>query len=77
MLRRFGQVLMALGATVGVSVVAAMVAHLGLAGAPWLINVALAKLGLIAAGGLMAGGAMSVRLARRREQRLLKSGPAP
>ena len=37
------------------------------------VNVALAKLGLIAAGGLMAGGAVSVRLARRQEQRQLKS----
>jgi hypothetical protein len=72
-MRRFGKFLMALGATVGVSVALAMLAHLGLAGVPWLVNVALAKLGLIAAGGLMAGGAVSLRIARRHEQRLLES----
>jgi hypothetical protein len=76
-MRRLGQLLMTLGAAVGVLVALAMVAHLGLAGAPWLVNVALAKLGLIAAGGLMAGGAVTVRLARRQEQRQLGSRPAP
>jgi len=76
-MRRVGQLLMALGAAVGVLVALVMAAHLGLAGAPWLINVALAKLGLIAAGGLMAGGAVSLRLARRHEQRQLGSQPAP
>ena len=75
-MRRFGQLLMALGALVGTLVGLAMLAQLGLAGVPWLINVALAKLGLIGAGGLMAAGAVSVRLARRREQRQLESGPA-
>ena len=68
---------MALGAAVGVLVALAMAAHLGLADAPWLVNVALAKLGLIAAGGLMAGGAVVVRLAKRQEQRQLGSRPAP
>ncbi|HEY2378069.1 MAG TPA: hypothetical protein VGH98_18990 [Gemmatimonadaceae bacterium] len=72
-MRGIGQFLMALGAAIGVLVAVAMVAHLGFAGAPWLVNVALAKLGLIAAGGLMAGGAVSVRLARRHEQRQLES----
>jgi hypothetical protein len=72
-MRRLGHLLMTLGATVGVAVALAMLAHLGLAGAPWLVNVALAKLGLIGAGGLMAAGAVSVRLAARREQRRLAS----
>lgn len=71
-MRRLGQLLMGLGATVGVVVAAAMLLHLGVVGAPWLVNVALAKLGLIAAGGIMAGGAVTVRLAARSEQRLLK-----
>lgn len=59
-------------ATVGVVVAASMLLHLGVAGAPWLVNVALAKLGLVAAGGIMAGEAFTVRLAARREQRLLE-----
>jgi hypothetical protein len=71
-LRRFGQFLLGLGAAVGVSVAIGMFFHLGLVGVPWLVNVALVKLGLVAAGGLMAGGAVSIRLAARREQRLLE-----
>ncbi|HEY6828287.1 MAG TPA: hypothetical protein VI259_15615 [Gemmatimonadaceae bacterium] len=67
-MRRFGQLLMGLGAAVGVMDALAMLAHLGLAGAPWLVNVALAKLGIAASLGLMAGGAVSVRIASRREQ---------
>jgi hypothetical protein len=59
---------MGLGAGVGVVVTIAMFAHLGLVGVPWLVNVALAKLGLLASAGLMAGGAVSVRLAKRRER---------
>lgn len=76
-MRRIGQFLLALGVAVGVVMALAMAIHLGLAGAPWLVNVALAKLGLLAAGGLMAGGAVSMRLANRREQRELGSRPAP
>jgi hypothetical protein len=71
-MRRFGQFLLALGATVGVTVAVAMFFHAGAVGVPWLVNVALAKLGLIGAGGLMAGGAVSIRLASRKEQRQLK-----
>ena len=66
---------MTLGALVGAGVGVAMLAHAGIAGAPWLVNVALAKLGLVASGGLMAGGAATVRLAKRREQRRLPRGP--
>ena len=74
-MRRFGQLLIGLGAAVGVLDAIAMATHLGLTGVPWLVNVALAKLGLIAAGGLMVCGAASVRLGRRREQRRLGSPP--
>ena len=76
-MRRFGQLLMALGAAVGAGVALAVFAHLGVAGAPWLVNVAIAKLGFISAGGLMTGGAISVRLAARRELRQLGSRPVP
>lgn len=72
-MHRFGQWLMGLGVAVGVIVGLAMFAHFGLAGVPWLVNVALAKLGLIAAAGLMAGGAVSIRIARRHDERQLGS----
>ena len=52
-----------------------MLMHAGLVGVPWVVNVALAKLGLVASGGLMAGGAMSIRLARRRDQMALPREP--
>ena len=64
---------MALGAIVGVLVAVAMFTGSGLPGASWLINVVLAKMAVIGAGGLMAGGAVSVRLAKRKEQRRLSS----
>ena len=69
-MRRFGQLLMILGAAVGVLVAVAIFAHWGVTGS-WLINVALAKLSLLGSAGLMAGGAVSIRLAARREQRAL------
>ena len=72
-MRRFGQLLMGLGLTVGVAIAIAMATHQGFPGASWLINVALAKLGLVAAGGLIAGGAVGVRLANRREAQQIVS----
>jgi hypothetical protein len=66
---------MSLGAAVGASVGIAMLVHAGLPGVPWIVNVALAKLGLVASGGLMTGGAMSRRLAKRRQQAALPRGP--
>jgi hypothetical protein len=66
-MKRFGKILLGLGAAVGVSVVGAIVTHIGIAGVPWLVNLALAKLALVASGALMAGGAVSLRLAKRRE----------
>ena len=65
---------MILGAGVGVTVAIAMAGHYGLPGAPWIINVALAKLGIVAAGGLMATGAVSVRIANRRKESNLLRG---
>lgn len=66
-MRRVATVLMALGVAVGVIDGGAIFFHLGLAGVPWLVNVALAKLGFIAALGLLGGGAVAGRLARREE----------
>jgi hypothetical protein len=70
-MKRLGKILLGLGAAVGAGVGAAMLTHTGLAGVPWLVNVALAKLGLVASGALMAGGAVSLRLAKRRDQAAL------
>jgi hypothetical protein len=67
-MKGLGKVMIAFGAAVGGAVAVAMFAHVGIAGAPWLVNVALAKLGLVASGGLMAGGAVTVRLAKRFER---------
>jgi hypothetical protein len=70
-MKRFGVLLTWLGAGVGVVVGTAMFAHVGAPGATWLVNVALAKLGFIASGGLMAGGAVVQRFANRRKMELL------
>ena len=74
-MKRFGQVLMWAGASIGVAVALATATHVGLAGVPWLVNVAFAKLAFIGAGGLMAGGAVVRRLALRQEARRLRSPP--
>jgi hypothetical protein len=55
-MRRFGQFFMGLGAAVGALVALAAFAHLGLAGVPWLVNVALAKLGALASVASWAAG---------------------
>jgi hypothetical protein len=75
-MRRLGKWLMGLGVSVGAIVGLAVLTHMGVAGVPWLVNVALAKLGLVASAGLMTGGAMSLRLAKRREHASLPPGPS-
>jgi hypothetical protein len=70
-MKRIGTALIGLGAAVGAAVGLAILVHIGLPGVPWIVNVALAKLGLAASGGLMAGGAVSLRLAKRRERAAL------
>jgi len=67
-MKRLGQAFMLLGAGVGAVIALAIAAHYGLAGAPWIVNVALAKLGIVASGGLIAAGAATVRIANRREK---------
>ena len=66
-MKRLGSLLMLLGAVVGIVAAAGIggVFHLAL---PWLVNVGLAKLTLVASGGLMASGAVVRRVATRREQ---------
>ena len=75
-MRRIASLLMALGVAVGVIDAGAIFFHLGLAGVPWLVNVALAKLGFIAALGLLGGGAVAGRLSRRQDAERLGSGDA-
>ena len=78
-MRRLGHVLIGLGAVVGAGVGIAILGHVGIVGVPWLVNVGLAKLGLVASGALMASGAVSVRVGARREQavRLADSASIP
>ncbi len=73
-MERVGRALMGLGLGVGVVVGVAITAHLGFASVPWLVNVAFAKLGLVASAGLLASGAVMSRFARVRAARQL---PAP
>ena len=77
-MRRLGQLLMGLGLVLGGAVGLAVLLNLSLPGVSWIVAVGLAKLTLIAAGGLMAGGAFAVRLAHRRDDPArLPSRPAP
>lgn len=70
-MRRLSNILLALGLLVGAADAVAVALHLGVAGAPWLVNIALAKLGVVASLGLLGGGAACGRIARRDEQRRL------
>jgi hypothetical protein len=77
-MRRLGQLLMALGVLLGGAVGLAILLNVSLPSVSWLVAVGLAKLTLIAAGGLMAGGAVAQRLAARRDDSpQLPSRPAP
>jgi len=61
--------LLALGLLVGVAGGAGLMLGLHAIGLQWLIAIGLAKLTLLTSGGLMAGGAVLQRLARREESR--------
>ena len=66
-MRRVGQLLMFLGLGVGSTVGLAMLLHLSLPGVSWIVAVGLAKLTLVASGGLLASGAFLQRLTARRD----------
>jgi hypothetical protein len=68
-MRPLGTLLLALGALLGTMVGVGLLIGVQLPGLPWLVAVVLVKLTLIASGGLMAGGAILHRLARRGEER--------
>ena len=73
---RLATLLMGLGLAVGMIDAGAIFFHVGLAGVPWLVNVALAKLGVVASLGLLGGGVVAGRLARRKEVARIESGDA-
>ena len=73
-MRRIANILFALGLAVGAADAVAIFFHFGFAGVPWLLNVALAKLGFVAALGLLGGGAVTARIANRDDARRLGSG---
>lgn len=75
-MRPLGTTLLALGVTLGAVVGIGMLLGVSLPGLPWIVAVGLVKLTLIAAGGLMAGGAILHSLAKRSEQRRRLEPPA-
>jgi len=67
-MRIVGNLLLAVGALIGLLVAGAMLTsptiHL-----PWLVVIGLTKLVLISSGGLIAAGAVCLRLANRADER--------
>lgn len=85
-MRKFGSFLIGAGVVLGVTVPIAMLGGIPLPALPWLVAVGMAKLVLLGSAGMMAAGAVCIRLARREEERkliesaagrdaLLRSGP--
>jgi len=70
--RPLGTVLMIGGLVLGVGVAVAIIASPQFFSLPWMISVGLAKLTLLASGGLMGAGAICHRLAAREEQKRLQ-----
>ncbi len=77
-MRRLGQGLLWLGASLGVAVGLAWLTGVHPAGWSWILTVGVAKLTLASSLGLMGGGAVCLRLAQREQQRnrLSVSGPS-
>jgi hypothetical protein len=75
MLRWVGNSLLGLGVVVGGAVGVAMLTGVHLAGVSWLVAVGIAKLTLVASVGLMAGGAVCLRLDYRERGRLAAGDP--
>jgi hypothetical protein len=66
-MRLLGRLLMILGLLLGGSVGLAILLNLSPPGISWLVAVGLAKLTLVSGVGLIAGGAVALRLANRRD----------
>ena len=71
-MRPLGTVLMIGGLVLGVGVGVAIIGCPHFVSLPWIVSVGLAKLTLLASGGLMAVGAICHRLAAREEQKRLR-----
>ena len=71
-MRPLGTVLMTGGLVLGIGVGVAIIAGPQLFALPWMVSVGLAKLTLLASGGLMGAGAICHRLAAREEQKRLR-----
>ncbi len=69
-MRKLGDVLIWLGAAVGVATTAAVLFHANLPMVPWLVAVGLVKLSYAGSVGLLAAGGYVRRLGARAEQRL-------
>ena len=70
-MRKVGNGLLVSGAVIGAAVGGAMLAGVHLTGVSWLVAVGLAKLTLVASGGLMATGAVCLRLDQRASAKAL------
>jgi hypothetical protein len=73
-MKHVGTALLILGVLVGSVVGVAILLGVTVPGVSWLVAVGLAKLTLIASGGLMAAGAVLHRLARRADDRARLQG---
>jgi hypothetical protein len=73
-MRPIGTLLLALGVLLGTLVGVGLLVGVQVPGVSWLIAVGLVKLTLIASGGLIAGGAVLQRLARRADERARLEG---
>lgn len=77
-MRAIGNITLALGVLVGIAGGMGLMLGLHTTGLlPWLVTIGLAKLTLVASGGLLFAGATAQRLARRGEMRKLVEGPTP
>jgi protein-S-isoprenylcysteine O-methyltransferase Ste14 len=74
-MRRFGQLLAVLGLLIGGAAAIAIIFPVHLVGISWLIAVGLIKLTFATSLGLIAGGAVLQRIARRTEERERLSAP--
>lgn len=68
-MRVLGTILLVLGALIGTGIGIGMLLGVSVPGVPWLVAVGLVKLTLIASAGMIAGGAVLQRLAKRVEDR--------
>jgi hypothetical protein len=69
-MKKLGSLLMLLGALIGVGASVWIAVGLDVAALPWLISVGLVKLAIASSLGVMGVGALLMRIANRRDERL-------